>query len=166
MKNILLIGGFFILLLALLFGPIPDIADVGRIDFTAYWSASYLLAHSQNFSDGEQLLTIQQQLAGWSEDFPIRAWNPPWLLTMLLPYTFVSFVRARWLWLMTNVVLLFSGSIMAWLASTSSPEVKKRAWISPIIAFIYAPTLTAFYMGQVNTLVFFGLALYLFFVMV
>ena len=162
MKTILLIVIIFILLLALLFAPIPNIADVGRVDFTAYWSASYLLAHSQNFSDAAQLLSVEQTLAGWPADFPIFIWNPPWLLTMLLPYTLVSFARARWLWLISNILFIFSGSIMAWLASSATPDVKKFAWIGPIIGFLFAPALTALYMGQVNTLVFFGLALYLF----
>ena len=63
---------------------------------------------------------------------------------------------------MTNIMLISAGSIFSWLACVENKKVKQFAWLAPLIAIFFIPTLTALYMGQVNTLVFFGLALYLF----
>jgi hypothetical protein len=51
---------------------------------------------------------------------------------------------------------------MTWNACTTAPTTRKQAWLAPIISILFLPTLTAIYMGQVNTLVYFGLALTLF----
>lgn len=146
----------------LLLGPIPLPSTIGRGDFIAYWSAAYLLAHSQNFSDPDLLLQTEQALAGWRADYVIKTWNPPWLLPILLPYTFVLFNRAVWLWLLTNIGLVFVASIMTWKACARQPHVQKWVWIAPATSILFAPALNAFYMGQINPLVFFGLALMLF----
>lgn len=161
MKNLLASAILIAIILALLFAPIPKLGEAGKGDYRAYWSAAYLLARSENFSDAALLFSIEKQLAGWGGDFAVSTWNPPWLLTILLPYTLVSFTRASWLWLCTNITIIFSSTIMAWLASTSLPEVKKFAWLAPLIGLLYSPALTALYMGQVNTLVLLGLAAYL-----
>lgn len=142
--------------------PIPDNLSISKGDFTAYWSAAYLLAHSQNFSDSALLMHTEQTLANWDMDFALKTWNPPWLLPLLLPYTLFTFERAAWLWFLTNIFLIFTGAIFTWLACAEDTAVKQKAWIGPLIAVFFAPTLTTLYMGQVNTLVFFGLALALF----
>ncbi len=142
--------------------PLPDNLSISRGDFTGYWSAAYLLAQSQNFSDSALLLQTEQSLTTWDLDFTLKTWNPPWLLPLLIPYTAFTFFRAAWLWFLTNILLIFTGAILTWHACVQDTAVKQKAWLAPIIALLFAPTLTALYMGQVNTLVLFGLALALF----
>lgn len=161
MKNLLASAILIAIILALLFAPIPNLGEAGKGDYRAYWSAAYLLAKSENFSDSELLFSTEKQLAGWDGDFAVSTWNPPWLLTILLPYTLVSFTRASWLWLSTNIIIIFISTIMAWLASTSLYEVKKYAWLAPFIGLSFSPAMTALYMGQVNTVVLLGLSAYL-----
>ncbi|MCP4358996.1 MAG: DUF2029 domain-containing protein [Chloroflexi bacterium] len=163
MKKIVLAVFALIILIYLFLGPIPIPINLGRIDFTAYWSTAYLLARSENFSDSNTLLTVEQTWAMWDGDFPIKAWNPPWLLPLLLPYTLVPFQRAVWLWFNSNIILVFTASVMAWISSANKESVSKRAWLAPLISFVFAPLLTGLYMGQVNTLVYFGLAAMLYF---
>lgn len=146
----------------LFLAPPPLPTNIGNGDFTGYWSAAYLLAHQQNFADSDLLLSTEQQLTGWTGDFTLKTWNPPWLLPLLLPYTLFSFSRAVWLWFITNITLVFTASILAWKASTEQPTISQRAWLAPLFCIVFAPALTAIYMGQINTLVFFGLALALF----
>ena len=161
MKKFLLVLIFLVGLFWIFRGPIPlpGQSPIATGDFTAYWSAAYLLAHGQNFSDSALLLETERTLAGFDLEFTVKTWNPPWLLPLLIPYTGFAFSRAVWLWLLTNIVLIFTGAVITWLACARDTAVKKQAWLAPIIAFLFAPTLTALYMGQVNTLVFFGLAL-------
>lgn len=144
-------------------GPIPIPPGVGTGDFRAYWSASYLLAESEDFTNPDLLLALEREQTGWQPDWPMITWNPPWLLSILIPYTFFSFERAAWLWLLTNIALVFGGAVLVWQASGIAARTAQRAWVAPLIAFLFVPTLTALMMGQVNSLVFFGLAAFLHF---
>lgn len=150
------------LLTLVLTGPIPVPPSIGRGDFRAYWSAAYLLANSQNFADPDLLLAAEQVHTGWQRDFAVITWNPPWLLALLLPYATVSFTRATWLWLLTNIVLIYTASVWVWLASSREDKVRRQAWVAPLIAFVYSPALITLLMGQVSSLVFFGLAAFLY----
>lgn len=151
-----------LMLVFVLIGPIPVPSAIGRGDFRAYWSAAHLLANSQNFADPDLLLATEQEYTGWSNDYAIITWNPPWLLALLLPTAFPSFARASWLWLLSNIILIFTGSVWVWLTSAKDKETRRLAWVAPLIAFIYSPTLITLLMGQVSSLVFFGLAAFLY----
>lgn len=146
----------------LLFGPVPAIGSLGGGDFYAYWSASYLLGQGKDFANPDLLLETEQTLTGWNLPFTLVTWNPPWLLALLLPYGAVSFERGKWLWLLTNITIVFVGSIWAWLACTQNFKAGQYVWVAPIIAFLFSSTLLTFIMGQVCGLVFWGLAGFLF----
>ncbi|MCB9418821.1 MAG: DUF2029 domain-containing protein [Ardenticatenaceae bacterium] len=150
-------------LLVWLTAIIPSTAPASYGDFQAYWSASYLLAHSQNFTDLDLLLQIEQTHTGWTQDFVMSTWNPPWLLVLLIPYTWLSFRQAAWLWLLTNISLVFTASVLSWRVNCWINLEAKRDWIPLLMAFLYVPTLVAIFVGQVNTLIYFGLAGFLYF---
>ncbi|MBI4790108.1 MAG: DUF2029 domain-containing protein [Chloroflexi bacterium] len=132
-------------------------------DFRAYWSTSYLLARGENPWDPTLLLRTEQEQAGWREAFPVLTWNPPWLGVLILPYAFVSFATAERVWLLTNIALVGLGAVLVWHDSTRQAATRRRAWVGLVIAFSFAMTLLTLGMGQVNTLVFAGLALFLYF---
>ena len=154
---------FLGLIAAAIWGPIPLPRSTGKGDFLAYWSATWLLSSGQNFSDPELLWEVERTQTEWQGDFAVVTWNPPWLLALLLPYALVSFWRAVWLWLLTNILMIFVGSALVW--HTLATEERSRKWghFAPLIGLLFTPTLVALHMGQVNTLVFFGMALFLFF---
>jgi len=161
-KKALVVVLALVLLTLVIAGPIPVPPSIGRGDFRAYWSAAYLLANSQNFADPDLLLAAEQAHTAWQQDFAVITWNPPWLLALLLPYAVAPFTRATWLWLLTNIVLIFTGSVWVWLASTWGKDAQRMAWVAPLIAFVYSPALITLLMGQVSSLVFFGLAAFLY----
>ncbi|MAT97285.1 MAG: hypothetical protein CL608_09100 [Anaerolineaceae bacterium] len=156
-------GILIALFLFVLLGPIPVPPSMGRGDFRAYWSAAKLLSQSENFADAELLLQTEQAHTQWQEDWSVITWNPPWLLALLLPYTAVSFERATWLWLITNITMVFAGSVLVWRTLATQPDSRRRSHLAPIIGLLFLPTMIALLMGQVNTLVFMGLAGFLFF---
>lgn len=160
-KHLLLAGLLLILAAALLIGPVPDL-QIGKGDFTGYWSASYLLSQGENFANVQRLDQVQRELAGWSEEFTMITWNPPWLLSLLLPFSILSFPRASWLWLLTNIILIFASSLLAWLTFSQRQQTRQRFWILIPFTFLFFPTLSAVLLGQVNILVFFGLSLFLY----
>jgi hypothetical protein len=138
-------------------------APFGTSDFRAYWSASYLLVRSQNFADSELLLNIEQEMTGRQQEYAIQTWNPPWLLLYLIPYTFFPFKQAVWLWLITNIALIFMSSILIWqLAARTSTGQQHHRFI-PILVFTFSPVLITLLTGQVNTFVLLGLTAFLIF---
>lgn len=148
--------GVLVLLLIFLLGNLP--IKVGKIDFRAYWSASYLLAHGENFADDAALLTIQRELTEFDARYAMKTWNPPWVLVWLLPYTLVGFDLAASLWLMTNVGALFFSIVMSWqILFPRSDERKKWLWIPLSVAMLFPSTIVSLRYGQVNLLVLAGI---------
>jgi hypothetical protein len=141
--------------------PLPG--HLTKIDYRAYWGASRLLANSENFSDEERLLELQRQTTGWTEDKAMMTWNPPWLLGWFLPYAALTFNRSSWLWFLTNIFLIFSSVILLWRVFCNKQDSQRTIWIPFILAFIYIPTLTTLLVGQITSLVLFGLSGFLFF---
>lgn len=152
-----------VILLVILTSWIPVTAPASYGDYQAYWSASYLLAHSQNFADLDLLLQVEQTKTGWTHDFVMSTWNPPWLLVLLIPYTWLPFQQAAWLWLFTNISLVFAASLLSWRVFHGPDREAKRDWTALLLAFSFVPTLLAIFVGQVDTLVYFGLAGFLYF---
>jgi len=161
-RNQLLLALLLIVLAAVLFmGPVPDFR-VGRGDFTGYWSASYLLGQGENFANVQRLDQVERELTGWQNEYTMITWNPPWLLSLLLPFTLLSFERASWLWLLINIILIFSSAVMVWLTFSRNEQVRRRFWVIIPFTFLFFPSLNAVYLGQINILVLFGLSLFLF----
>ncbi len=153
---LLTIALLVVALAALLFIPISLPPRIGSGDLRAYWSSSYLLAHGEDFGDSAKLDAAERALTNWKESFTMEAWYAPWGNVILLPYALISFERARWYWLLTNIALIFSSAILLWRSRTT------REWLALAAAFAFPMTLLALIVGQVNTLVLFGLALFLF----
>src|SRR5262245_62398128 len=53
-------------------------------DFVEYWAASRLVFTGENPYSTEALLAMQRPLTG--SDKPLIMWNPPWALSLLLPF--------------------------------------------------------------------------------
>ncbi len=160
-KTILLSALIIGLFLAIALSPIPKFIRSG--DFLAYWSASYLLSQGENFADPQLLQETEQIHSNRNQDYPLMTWNPPWLLVLLLPYASLPLTRATWIWFWTNIAMLFAGTMLLWRLVAQKPKTAHLVWVAALVTFIYSPTLITLIMGQVNTLVFFGLALFLYF---
>jgi hypothetical protein len=151
-----------VIIITLLPQPFP--AHLLKADFQIYWSASYLLAQGKNFSDPSQLLEIQQQLTGWDDENNVLVtWNPPWLLVWLIPFTFIGFDRASWLWFLINLTLLFTSTTLLWLLNTRVPHIRRKSWLGIVVGVLFLPTITTLLVGQITTLVLMGLVGFLYF---
>jgi hypothetical protein len=151
-----------VIIITLLPQPFP--AHLLKADFQIYWSASYLLAQGENFSDPSQLLEIQQQLSGWDDkDNILVTWNPPWLLAWLIPFTFIEFDRASWHWFLINLTLLFTSTTLLWLLSGRDPAIRNKSWLGIVVGVLFLPTITTLLVGQITILVLMGIAGFLYF---
>lgn len=85
------------------------------------------------------------------------AWFAPTGNVILLPFTLFSFPLATYYWLLTSLLVVFVGVLLIW------SHTKKRLWVPLVASFGFSMTLLSFINGQVNTIVFLGLALFLYF---
>ncbi len=154
-KKILEILILIIFLTVLLAIPFQLPGNVGAADFRPYWSASYLLAHGQDFSDAEKLDDVERILTGWEEPFTMHAWFAPSGNLILLPFTIFSFSRATFYWLLTNTIIVLLSSILIW------GKPRTYLWVPLTVTFGFSMTLLSLNYGQVNTLEMLGLALFL-----
>jgi hypothetical protein len=148
---------FFLIVFVVLIAPVQLPAGMGTTDFRPYWSSTYLLARGEDFGDLAKMDAVERTLTGWDKPYTMSAWFAPTGNVLLLPYTLVSFPRAVYYWLLTNIVVVFSSALLLWR------NRDQRPWISLIATFGFSMTLISLMYGQVNTLVLLGIALYLHF---
>ncbi len=145
-----------VLLLAWLYLPPLLPQSIGRIDFRPYWSSTYLLAHGEDFGNEQRMDEVERTLTGWKEPFPMMAWFTPVGNVVLLPLVLLPFSQAVIVWLLLNIGFVFLGAVLLW----ESPHFRG---IALLVAFLFPMTLASLFVGQVNTLVLLGLALFLVF---
>lgn len=149
-------AGLLLLILGFSLERLPLTA--GKGDFRAYWSASYLLAHGQNFADENTLLATQHELTGFDKDYAMKTWNPPWVLVWLIPYSWVGFDVAANLWLMTNIMSLLLSVVVSWqMFFPTNDNAQKWLWLPLVTAVLFPSTIVSLLLGQVNLLVLGGL---------
>lgn len=128
------------------------VEGVGR-DFAAYWASGHLLLQGENPYSAEKVLAVQQSL-GWSESEPTVIYNPPWVLTFLLPFCVLDFAVGKILWMACLLTLILFSADRLWLIYGGSPE--KRQW-ALLIALSFSPVLFAYRLGQIVPLMLLGL---------
>jgi hypothetical protein len=154
-KKVFLITLLIILLFLLFRVPFELPPDSGDIDFRPYWSSTYLFRNGDDFSSPEKMDEVERKLTGWDLPFTMIAWFFPTGNLILLPYTYFTFSRASFYWLITNIVGLFMSAVLIW------PKTNKKIWIPLLTVFGFSMTLISLKYGQVNTMVLLGVVLFL-----
>jgi hypothetical protein len=124
----------------------PDLGLVGNHDLVAYWSGARLLRNGSDPYDPTALLVLEQSV-GWPEDEPVRVWNPPWMLTLLLPLAYLPFPLATAVWFLVQFGLILSSGVLLW--RYYAPE-DNRYWVGLVLAASFTPGLFALRIGQVS----------------
>ena len=135
---------------------IVSTTDFGESDFRIYWSATYLLHEGENPYSIELIKSVLQTQVDSTLDTTIMAWNPPFLFIFLLPLAWMAFTTAKFVWLLTNIILIITAGLMLTqiYMSAASPRIK-LAFLIFVVGF--PAVITGLYMGQVTFLVFWGL---------
>ena len=144
-----------LLLAFILFYPLTGSFNVGVYDFRPYWSASYLLSQSQDFSDLDLMDTVERTLTGWDQPYTMMAWFAPTGMVILQPFILIPFERATYYWLLTNIFVLSATVYLFWR------NIRKKIWVPLLSVFGFSMTLLSLFVGQINILVLFGLTIYL-----
>jgi glycosyl transferase family 87 len=126
-------------------------------DFIEYWAATKLLLSGGNPYAPAELLARQKEL-GWAQPEALMMWNPPWTLSLTLPFGLFDYPTAQLLWFLFHTLILFVGAALLWKIYGGSPQKSRYAGIS-VLSF--APTYFALLLGQIGPLIVLGLIAFL-----
>jgi hypothetical protein len=126
-------------------------------DFISYWSSAHLLVQGQNPYSFD-LNREEQKAQGSQRDSPLILWNPPWVLTLLMPLGLLQFPLAHLVWMAFNVLAIFFSSWELWFLGGGSQERKSMIWI---LACSFFPTVLVLKFGQITPLILMGAVLFL-----
>lgn len=138
--------------------PISLPPGAGDGDFQAYWSSAYLFAHGMDFSDSDLMGNVERSLTNWDKPETLYAWYSPIGNVILLPFILIPFNTAAYYWLILNIIVLFSSTMLIW------GDTDSRKWIPLLAVFSFSMTIISLVFGQINTLEVLGLALFLHFI--
>ena len=130
----------------------------GVRDFVEYWSASRLLLSGGNPYAPKELLALQQAV-GWRDAVPLIMWNPPWTLSLLLPFGLLEFGLSQFVWLLGHVLAVLISVHLLWRVYGDSPNGLRLSWL---LAFTFIPTVFVLILGQITPLVLAGIAAFIF----
>lgn len=131
--------------------PKPD--QNALVDFGAGWSAARLLCRGENPYDRQGLLETEKA-AGWNMPEPVVPWNPPWALSIMIPFALFPFKYAKWSWFLLNSGLIFVLSDHWWRVYGGAREHRMASWL---VSLWFFPCIVAVYFGQMSLLVLAGI---------
>jgi len=135
----------------------------GGGDFLAYWSAAHLFVHGGNPYNQAEMSSLQYQID--PERFSlstglINAWNPPWLILILLPIGLIPYAIAIPIWIFCNTFLIGMALIITWKLCIG--DQKSRGILFVYLAgFLFVETLSYLAIGQITSLVLLGIVLFI-----
>jgi len=128
-------------------------------NFVEYWAAGKLNLTGGNPYDPVQIKAMEMQ-TGRLEGAPLMMWNPPWTLTLVMPFGVFPYSVSRVLWLLLNIGIIFLGADWAW-RFYEGPE--KYCWVAWLVALSFGPSLRVLKIGQISPLLLLGIVGFLYF---
>jgi hypothetical protein len=141
-----------IVALVALFDAAGYLPTIDLQDFVEYWAAGRLNAVGENPYDRSILHQCERTVSPHLTE-AIMMWNPPWTLSIAMPFGLLPVTLAHWLWLLFQA-LLIAGSVL-WIWRRYGGPVDRR-WVALAIAAGFAPTWFVLNMGQISPLILLG----------
>ena len=82
-------------------------------DFTAYWASTQLLINGENPYLSDQIFALERSV-GWTDKMPLVMYNPPWVLTFVLPFSTENYLLGKFLWFLFIFTCVLICSIRLW----------------------------------------------------
>jgi len=129
----------------------------GVNDFVEYWAVARLIIQGENPYSPQSLLNLQKSV-GWAENTPLVMWNPPWVISFVLPFGLFPYSTAQFLWLLLNVVLILVSVTQLWEIYSKNSRGTRLALL---ISFTFVPVSLVLVFGQIGGLFLFGIVQFL-----
>jgi hypothetical protein len=122
--------------------------------FVQYWASARLLLRGDDPYALGQVHAMQVQ-AGWPAEKPLNfiMWNPPWTLTVVLPFGVLPFVAGRLVWNLMLLGVLLGCVNALWRLYGGEERLRSVAWV---VAFTFFPTLMEMHAEQISPLLLLG----------
>ncbi len=135
----------------------PQIATLPVLDdFVVIWGPANLLRAGINPYNQEALRTLLTQL-GWPPDQALLPmFHPPLIFTIALPFSLLSYPAARFVWLIFQIVLVFSSVMMLADIYQLNQSCKRWALLLAITSFPFLRLITC---GQMSGITLFAVVL-------
>lgn len=126
-------------------------------DFVEYWAAGSLNLAGDNPYDPGAMLEVEQAV-GYAGDRVVMMFNPPLVLTVVMPFGALPYRIAARLWLaLLGAALIWSCTILWDLSGGDT----RRRWLVYACCIWFVPTLLSLILGQISILSLLGLALFM-----
>jgi hypothetical protein len=129
-------------------------------DFVEYWAAGRLNITGGNPYDPAQLHPLELQ-TGLIEGDPVLWWSPPWVLSIMLPFSYPNYALSRTLWMVLSIIIIFICLTQLWNLYGGKNQYRWMAWI---LGFTFIPILDGLKKGQTSALLLLGLVGFLYFI--
>jgi hypothetical protein len=154
-RRVLLVAGFVVIVLMsgwqlnrLFRGELE-----APFDFAAFWVAGHLTVEGENPYQPHRVREIQRELG--MDDTAIVVWNPPWALTLLMPFGALPFRLAFGAWVLVHIALMLAAALLLWRGLGGQ---SRHAWMACLLTLLFVPTIFLIGGGQITAVVLFGLA--------
>jgi len=131
-------------------------------DFFPYWAAGKILLSRQNPYDPQLKENLQIKLTGHGSDrYPIAIMlNPPWAVTLVMPFGLVNYPTSRLIWLVFSIGCIVFSAQLNWRLYHGPP---RQRWIPWVVVLLFAPAISVLEVGQISALILLGVTLFLYF---
>ena len=129
------------------------VGTIPMYDVIEYWAAGRVLLSGGNPYGAADLLAVHRE-AAWADERPIRMWNPPWVLPLVLPFAILPYWWGRAAWCLVHLLVIVGSA--DWLWRTAGGPMSRR-WIGWLGALFYIPSVMALFLGQISPLMLAGI---------
>jgi hypothetical protein len=156
---ILLISSVFLLIRLIPTLTIPEYLHSD--DFIRYWASGRLNLQGENPYDLQQIMQLQDEagdiLSGTTKSIVL---NPPWAISLLMPFGSLNYLIGRLAWLIFSILLVLLSSQLLWSIYSTMP---KQRWVAMLVVFLFAPTISMLEVGQIAAFILIGIVGFLYF---
>jgi hypothetical protein len=150
-----------IISLMILFYLSPNLMKPENIvvdDFSQFWAAGRINITGGNPYNPEEIRHTIQDIGGKVsiEDVVSIMLNPPWTLSLIMPFALLDYPVSRMIWLLLNVAVVIISIKLLWDIYEGQEKTVKFALF---LIFLFSPTLAAIQKGQFTPIILLGIVL-------
>ena len=134
-------------------------------DFIRFWASGKLNLQGENPYDPWRIGQIQIEAGSLASGLSANSitLNPPWAVTLFMPFGLIAFPISRLVWLIISIMLLLITSQLLWHIYSG---YQKQRWLALLVVFIFAPTISVLEKGQITSLLLLGMVGFLYFTVI
>jgi hypothetical protein len=134
---------------------------INNDDFVRYWAGGKLNVHGENPYELARIIKLQEEVGvAESEVTNAIVLNPPWAITLLMPFGLLDYYVGRLSWLFLSIALILLSAVILWRIYSGNP---KHRWFVILIVFIFAPTISVLEKGQIAAFILIGTVAFVYF---